>query len=88
MVIRNFCLPSGFRQPFADKIAYSEKLRNKSILRNFAICSERGLRGAKTKLKVSGQFESIEAAANYARLRSYIETCRRNGINEITALER
>ena len=51
-------------------------------------CSERGLRGAKTKLKVSGQFENIGAATNYARLRSYIETCRRNGINEITALER
>ena len=48
--------------------------------------SERALRGAKTKMKVSGQFASTENANNYARIRSYIETCRRNGINEMEAL--
>lgn len=36
--------------------------------------------------KISGQFESVNAADNYALIRSYIETCRRNGINEIDAL--
>ena len=50
--------------------------------------SERALRGAKTKMKVSGQFASTENANNYARIRSYIETCRRNGINEMEALYR
>ena len=48
--------------------------------------SERALRGIKTKMKVSGQFASAQTADNYARIRSYIETCRRNGINEMEAL--
>lgn len=48
--------------------------------------SERALRGAKTKMKVSGQFAATQNANHYARIRSYIETCRRNGINEIEAL--
>ena len=50
--------------------------------------SERSLRGAKTKLKVAGQFASTKTANNYARIKSYIETCRRNGINEVEALKR
>lgn len=50
--------------------------------------SERGLRGVKSHMKISGQFESEEAADNHALIRTYIETCRRNGINEIHALER
>ena len=50
--------------------------------------SERGLRGVKSHMKISGQFESEEAAENYALIRSYIETCRRNGINEIDTLKR
>ena len=39
-------------------------------------------------MKISGQFESEKAADNHALIRSYIETCRRNGINEIQALQR
>lgn len=50
--------------------------------------SERALRGVKTKMKVSGQFASSQTANNYARLKTYIETCRRNGINEVEALAR
>ena len=50
--------------------------------------SERALRGVKTKMKVSGQFASSKTANNYAVVRSYIETCRRNGLNEISALSR
>ena len=50
--------------------------------------SERGLRGIKSHMKISGQFESEEAAQNFARIKTYIETCRRNGINEIQALQR
>ena len=50
--------------------------------------SERSLRGSKTHMKVSGQFQSEEYARNYAIIQSYIETCKRNGINEMTALTR
>ncbi len=50
--------------------------------------SERALRGVKGKLKVAGQFSSVNTAENYAVIRSYIETCRRNSINEIEALKR
>lgn len=50
--------------------------------------SERSLRGAKSKMKISGQFQTIEYAGHYAAIKSYIETCYRNGINEHTALRR
>ena len=50
--------------------------------------SERGLRGVKSHMKISGQFESETAADNHALIRTYIETCRRNHINEIDALRR
>ena len=50
--------------------------------------AERGLHGVKSHMKISGQFESEAAADNHALIRTYIETCRRNGINEIDALNR
>ena len=50
--------------------------------------SERSLRHIKTKMKVSGQFESETAAQNFAIIRTYLETCHRNKINEIDALTR
>lgn len=50
--------------------------------------SERSLRGAKSKMKISGQFQSEETAGYYAAIKSYIETCYRNGINETEALVR
>lgn len=43
--------------------------------------SERSLRGIKSHMKISGQFESVESADNHAVIRTYTETCRRNGIN-------
>ena len=42
----------------------------------------------KSHMKISGQFESVVAADNYALIKTYIETCRRNSINEIDALQR
>jgi len=42
----------------------------------------------KTKDKVSGQFQSIEYASYFADIRTYLETCARNGVNEFTALLR
>ena len=50
--------------------------------------SERNLRGIKSKMKVSGQFQNIERAIDYANIRSYIETCRLYGINEYNSLTR
>ena len=50
--------------------------------------SERSLRFVKTKDKVSGQFQSIEYASYFADIRTYLETCARNGVNEFTALLR
>ena len=50
--------------------------------------SERSLRGSKTKMKVSGQFANVTTAGYYATIKTYTETCRRNGINEIEALMR
>ena len=43
---------------------------------------------AKTKMKVSGQFANIKSAEYYAVIRNYIETCKRNNINEHIALVR
>lgn len=50
--------------------------------------SERSLRGIKSKMKVSGQFQNVTNAKYYATIKSYIETCYRNGINEHEALVR
>ena len=50
--------------------------------------SERALRCIKSRMKISGQFESVITAGYFAKLKTYIETCRRNGINEIHALTR
>lgn len=50
--------------------------------------SERNLRGIKSKMKVSGQFQNIDRAQDYANIRSYIETCRIYGINEYDSLTR
>jgi hypothetical protein len=48
--------------------------------------SERSLRSSKTKMKVSGQFANIQNAEYFARVKSYIETCKSNGYNPHTAL--
>ncbi|MEG0794824.1 MAG: IS66 family transposase [Bacilli bacterium] len=50
--------------------------------------SERNLRGIKSKMKISGQFQNIERAKDYASIRSYIETCRLYGKNEVDCLTR
>ena len=50
--------------------------------------SERSLRFIKSKEKISGQFQNIEHAKYFAAIRTYIETCARNGVNEFQALLR
>ena len=50
--------------------------------------SERSLRSSKTKMKVSGQFANIQNAEYYARIKSYIETCKCKGINAHIAIRK
>lgn len=50
--------------------------------------SERSLRMIKCHEKVSGQFHSAETAGYFADIRTYLETCLRNGVNEFDALSR
>jgi hypothetical protein len=50
--------------------------------------SERALRCVKSRLKISGQFDSEKTASYYATVKTYVETCRKNGINEMLALSR
>ena len=50
--------------------------------------SERGLRGAKSKMKIAGQFQNEQTAKYYADIKTYIETCYRNKINPTDALIR
>jgi hypothetical protein len=50
--------------------------------------SERGLRCIKSHMKISGQFFNVTTARFYATIKTYIETCRKNGINEMLALSR
>ena len=39
-------------------------------------------------MKISGQFQNINYIKYYANIRSYIETCKKNGINIIDACVR
>jgi len=48
--------------------------------------SERAIRNIKVKLKVSGQFKSIQGAQDYASLRSIVDTARKRDMNEFEVL--
>jgi hypothetical protein len=50
--------------------------------------SERALRCVKSHMKISGQFLCENTARSFAKIKSYVETCRRNHINETVALVR
>ena len=50
--------------------------------------SERSLRMIKCHEKVSGQFHTVDTARHFADIRTYLETCRRNHVNEFQALTR
>lgn len=50
--------------------------------------SERALRSSKTKMKVSGQFQNLNNARYYARIKSYIETGHRHGIGSVYLIEK
>jgi len=41
----------------------------------------------KLKEKISGTFRSIEGARSYCRIRSYIQTAKKNGLNILESLK-
>ena len=42
----------------------------------------------KSKMKISGQFQNIDTARYFANIKTYTETCKRNGILPYDALRR
>lgn len=48
--------------------------------------SERAIRNLKVKQKISGQFKSVKAAENFAKIRSVVDTTIKNGKNVLKAL--
>lgn len=48
--------------------------------------SERAIRNVKVKQKISGQFKTVNAAQNFAIIRSIIDTTIKNGMNVLEAL--
>ncbi|MFH0938185.1 MAG: IS66 family transposase [Planctomycetota bacterium] len=50
--------------------------------------SERDLRMMKLRQKISGTFRNFDALVDFCRIRSYVSTSRKNGLNALDALRR
>jgi len=82
------------RKPRARALA--ERLRDRTAeyqryMTDFAVpfdnnAAERDLRMVKAQQKISGSWRTLTGARRFARIRSYISTVRKHGINPLTAL--
>ena len=64
-----------------------------AFMHDFAIpfdnnLSERDLRMMKLRQKISGTFRSFDALVDFCRIRGYVSTARKNGLNALDALHR
>jgi len=63
------------------------RFMKKSIVPFTNNLGERDIRMFKVQQKISGCFRSMETAINFCKLRSYISTCKKNGVSATQALE-
>jgi transposase len=64
-----------------------------AFMRNFSVpfdnnLSERDLRMMKLRQKISGTFRNFDALVDFCRIRGYVSTARKNGLNALAALRR